>query len=111
MTEERDWTAPVDPLRSVGLCADYTAALVIDANGTEFLMLSHRDAIGHEPLWDPGCALVSHEQTGALPTEFIRRLATNRCGRRTKSGRPCRARVAHAGAACRRHNTTKENTR
>lgn len=47
-----------------------------------------------------GCACCApHDQLGPLPAAFARRLAA-RCGRPTKSGRPCRVEVYQLGDAC-----------
>lgn len=44
--------------------------------------------------FDINCVDAAHEQVGALPLEFVRRLTVSwrvhRCGRRTLAGHPCR---------------------
>ena len=59
------------------------------------------------PMVDPHCREVGHEQTGKLPIEFVKRIAivhrVHRCGRRTKSGQPCRMPIANPGDTCAWH--------
>jgi hypothetical protein len=76
-----DRTAPIDHHRSACLCdlgSDYTAAVAIAASGDEYLLLVHRDEVGQSAVYDPGCSTVAHEQTGALPLEFVHRITTSR---------------------------------
>ncbi|EFG74156.1 hypothetical protein HMPREF0591_5937 [Mycobacterium parascrofulaceum ATCC BAA-614] len=98
--------------RSVCLCdvgqADYSAAVAITADGDEHLVLAKHSAIGDPTVcYDSSCREVAHEQLGALPLEYVRRITvsrrTHRCGRRTQAGRPCRALVAVHGHPCPRH--------
>jgi hypothetical protein len=98
--------------RSACLCdvgqADYLAATAITADGDEHLVLAKHSAIGDPTVrYDSSCRDVAHEQLGALPIEYVRRLTiirrTHRCGRRTQAGRPCRIRVAAAGDTCEWH--------
>jgi hypothetical protein len=110
MTDDR--TAPIDHRRSACLCdlgSDYTAAVVIDASGTEYLLLVHRDEVGRGVVYDAGCSTVGHEQLGPLPIEFVHRITvsrrTHRCGRPTKSGAPCQTQVTRPGDACGWHRT------
>jgi hypothetical protein len=78
-----DRTAPIDHRRSACLCdlgSDYTAAVAIDGSGDEYLLLVHRDEVGRSAVYDPGCAMVGHEQTGQLPLEYVKRIAISRRG-------------------------------
>jgi hypothetical protein len=79
MTDDRH--AVIDHRRSACLCdrgCDYIAATVIDAGGTEYLMLLRRSDIGRSVLYDPGCATVGHEQLGPLPWAYVQRITTSR---------------------------------
>ena len=99
--------------RTICLCdvgrPDCLAATAIAADGTEHLVLARVDAIGSHVGYDPTCSAVDHEQLGALPLEYVRRITvssrTHRCGRRTKSGAPCRTPVARPGDTCAWHRT------
>jgi hypothetical protein len=53
-----------------------------------------------------------HEQLGPLPTRYLLGLQAvpHRCGRPTKTGRPCRITVTHPGEPCGRHRD-REMTR
>ena len=104
----------IDDCRTRCLCAvgrdDYIAATAVASDGTEHLVLARCDALGDENVrYDPACTDVAHEQLGALPLEFVRRVTisqrTHRCGRPTKSGAPCRTPVARPGDACGWHCT------
>lgn len=104
----------IDNHRTACLCDvgqdDYVAATAIAADGTEHLVLAARAAIGDlDVVYDPTCSVVAHEQLGPLPLDVVKRIAvasrTHRCGRRTKSGTPCRTPVAHPGATCAWHRT------
>jgi hypothetical protein len=106
-------TSLIDDARTICLCdvgqPGYIAATAITAEGREHLVLAELDAIGDEHvLYDPTCTDVTHEQLGALPLEFVRRITVSqrvhRCGRPTKTtGRPCRVEVARPGEACGLH--------
>lgn len=96
-------------LTDVGL-ANYLAATVIDEDGTEHAILAERESIGNPSVrYDPTCGHAPHEQLGALPLWFIRRITisrrTYRCGRPTKAGPPCRMSVPRQGDACAWHGT------
>jgi hypothetical protein len=103
----------IDPDRTTCLCdagnPDYLAATAVAADGSEHLLLAECDGIGDENVcYDPGCTDVDHEQLGALPIEYVRRLTisrrTHHCGRPTKTtGRPCRIEVTTPGEACGLH--------
>jgi len=47
-----------------------------------------------------------HEQLGPLPWPVRARVRTNRCGRPTLSGHPCRTPVARHGLTCAHHRST-----
>jgi hypothetical protein len=105
----------IDDSRTVCLCdvgrPGYLAATAVAADGTEHLILAECDALGDESVrYYPACAAVAHEQLGALPIEYVRRLTIasrrtrgHRCGRRTRSGTVCKMRVPRAGQACEWH--------
>ncbi|WP_343709725.1 hypothetical protein [Mycobacterium sp.] len=104
--------------RSVSYLTDvgepaYFAARCLDTDGSDRLVLVCRAANGsHAATFDAKCRSVAHEQLGALPPEYARRVAdtlNRRCGRPTESGRPCRITVARPGAACHWHTTTERN--
>jgi hypothetical protein len=90
----------VDPdrgtwLQDVGQ-PDYIATTTLAADGTEHLVLAKLAALNdHTELYDASCTDVSHEQLGPMPAAWRHRvaLAPLRCGRPTKTGRPCRAPV------------------
>jgi hypothetical protein len=107
----------LDPNRSACLCdvgaPGYLAATCIDADGSEHLVVACDAAVGTPAgRWRAGGGDVPHEQLGALPIEFVRRLTisrrTHRCGRPTQAGRPCRNRVPAEGDACDWHRTKAE---
>lgn len=112
-----DETNLIDDDHSAHLCdvgqRDYLAATVVRADGSAHLVLAQRDAIGDlDVRYDPDTAQAPHEQTGPLPLKYVRRLTisarTHRCGRRTKSGSPCRTQVARPGDACTWHRTSSQ---
>jgi hypothetical protein len=87
----------------------YIAATAVAADGSTHLLLARVDAIGNSDVtYDPGCTDVAYEQLGALPPRWAARvaLAPLRCGRRTKSGTPCRITVTEPNAACSWHRTS-----
>lgn len=97
----------IDLYRTACLCdvgqPEYLAATAVGVDGSEHLLLARRNAIGDPTVrYDRHCADVAHEQTGPLPATWRHRtaLAPLRCGRSTKTGRPCRSLVAHPGGAC-----------
>jgi hypothetical protein len=57
-------------------------------------------------------ATVVGAEGGELPIEVVRRITiasrTHRCGRRTKSGQPCRVPVQHAGDTCSWHRASTD---
>jgi hypothetical protein len=105
----------IDPDRTACLCdlgrPDYLAATAVAADGSEHLVLARCDALGDETVrYDHTCAAAAHDQLGALPIEYVRRITisrrrTHRCGRRTKSGTPCQTPVTRPGDACGWHRT------
>ena len=87
-------------LDDVGL-PGYSAAVVITAGGEERLVLARRDGLNRagNPYWPADWRVIAaHELTGKLPKHYA-----PTCGRRTSSGKPCRARVPMWGDACSRH--------
>ena len=81
------------------------ATVAVDSDGAEHLVLADRGRIGDDSARvDTDCRAAEHEQLGALPLPYVKRLTiaqrTHRCGRRTKSGAPCQVPVARPGAAC-----------
>jgi hypothetical protein len=108
MTENFVDQARSADLSDVGL-AGYLLATIVAEDGSEHAILAEHQSIGDETvLYDPQCAEATHEQRGALPVEFVRRIAisrrTQRCGRPTKAGPPCRCSVTHPGDACAHHS-------
>lgn len=72
----------IDSDRTTCLCdagrPDYWAALVVAADGSEHLVLVEQGSIGDETVrYDRTCSTVVHEQLGALPIEFVRRIAVS----------------------------------
>lgn len=93
---------------------DYLAAVAVDLNGREHLVLADRNRVGDlEATYAAHCPDVSHEQLGPLPLAVVRRIviasrrsrSTQLCGRPTKSGQPCQIPVASHGQACGWHRT------
>ncbi len=113
MSDFLDQPRSVD-LTDVGL-ATHVAAVVIAEDGSERLVLAEREAIADPAVvFDPNASAV-HDQLGALPLAYVRRITvsrrTHRCGRPTQAGRPCRSPVGQGGDACARHRiTTPERT-
>lgn len=108
----------VDPDRNVCLCCDglvgYSAAVALDAEGTEHLVLIEDAAVDDEHVrYDAACTTVIHEQIGPLPTRWQARVryAPIRCGRPTKAGYPCRVEVARPGSTCGWHRGTRSQAR
>ena len=99
----------VDYARTACLCAasnaDYLAALVVEADGTERLVLVEKASIGDPDAgYNAACPDAPHEQTGPLPSVFKRRVYGDpRCGAPTTSGRPCRHKVRAPGDRCSLH--------
>jgi hypothetical protein len=109
-----DNTSLIDNDRTACLCDvgqdDYVAATAIAADGTEHLVLAEQASINDPTVvYDPTCSDVAHEQPGPLPLDVVKRITiaerTHRCGRRTKSGAPCRTSVTRAGDCCAWHRT------
>jgi hypothetical protein len=109
-----DHTLLIDNSRAACLCdvggAGLIATVAVSADGAEHLVLADRDRIGDDNARvDIGCPAAEHEQIGELPPEYVQRITvsrrTHRCGRRTKSGTPCRAYVGQPGEACGWHRT------
>jgi hypothetical protein len=104
----------IDSPRSVCLCdvgaPGYVAAVAIEADGSQHFVLAENESIGDATVrYDASCSAVEHEQLGRLPIAFVHRITvsrrTHRCGRRTKSGTPCRTSVTRPGDACGWHRT------
>jgi hypothetical protein len=91
--------------------AEYSAVVAVAADGSEHLLLAFQAAIGDtNATYDPTCQAVSHEQTGPLPLDVVRRITiatrTPRCGRPTKAGTACRTPVSRPGTTCGWHRIT-----
>jgi hypothetical protein len=111
MTADRS-DSLIDDERTACLCdvgqPDYWAAVCVTASGEDVLWLVSVEELNAEhPRCGSGEQL--HDQLGPLPLEYVRRLTitrrTHRCGRPTKSGRPCRTPVVHPGDTCAWHRT------
>ncbi|QQW36879.1 hypothetical protein [Mycobacterium marinum] len=101
--------AYVDHERTACLCGDglpgFWAAVCVTATGDDVLWLVSLDELDAE---HPRCGNGDqpHEQVGPLPERWRERVAWSaafRCGRPTKSGRPCRLPVDQAGGSCSFH--------
>lgn len=96
-----------DPYRSaflwdVGL-PHFAAAVTVDADGHDKLWVLSAAAMD-EDLPDVGDPDQPHEKLGRLPAAIRDRIwGVFRCGRPTRSGQPCRIRVAESGGACGSH--------
>lgn len=75
MTDDPCGPAMIDALRSVKLTNGFTAAVLIDADGTECLVCVDPHGIGITAVFDPTCATVRHEQLGRLGLDTKRRIA------------------------------------
>jgi hypothetical protein len=104
----------IDNGRSACLCGQgggpYVACVLVAADGTQDLVLVDQELLGDgKHTYNRTTPEAIHEQLGALPLEVVRRIAisrrTHRCGRRTKSGAPCRTPVARSGDTCAWHRT------
>ncbi|OMB93209.1 hypothetical protein [Mycobacterium colombiense] len=109
----------VDRARSACLCdvglPAVDASVCVDEDGSTTFVLIDATRLGDERFtYNPTTPQAPHEQLGPLPIEFIRRIAiarrrhlttghTTHCGRRTKSGTPCRIPVMFLGEACHWH--------
>ena len=70
--------AIIDHARSAQLANGYLAAMLIDTAGAEYLMIVHPYGVGNTAVFDPTCASVGHEQTGALPLLYLDRIIRSR---------------------------------
>jgi hypothetical protein len=100
----------VDLARTTCLCdvgaPGLWAAVAVAPDGTDHLLVADLDSLGDERVrYDAACAAIAHDQLGPLPATWRARveLSPLRCGQSTKTGRPCRQIVTHAGSTCRRH--------
>lgn len=113
-----DRTSFVDNDRSACLCGQgggsYVACVLVAADGSQDLVLVDWELIGDgRHTYNRTMPEVIHEQAGALPLEFVRRLAVSRrrerrtihrCGWPTKTtGRPCRIEVSRPDQPCGLH--------
>jgi hypothetical protein len=56
--------------------AGYVAAVTVSAAGSEYLVVAHIDSLRDDTAgYDAACSDVVHEQLGALPLEYVRRIA------------------------------------
>ena len=104
-----DGFALVDWARSACLCdvgaPGHSLAVAVTDDGRDVLWLID-DAELHAEHPRHGDSRQSHEQVGPLPARWRERVAWSaafRCGRPTKSGRPCRLPVGQAGRSCSFH--------
>ena len=86
---------------------DYFAAVAVDRDGKDELWLVSIDALNRDGA-DHGDPEPDHERLGRLPRRIHDRIwppktSGPRCGRRTKTGRPCRNFVDEPGTACMFH--------
>lgn len=88
------------PLGRYGL-PDYEAAVAIDSDGEECLVLARVDGNGGIP-WD-WRKVAPHELVGRLPKDWAKARGLCMCGRKSGKGTPCRNFVALEGAACEFH--------
>jgi len=111
------WTPPgpmsgninwIDPARSACLCdvgmPGYALVVAIDRDGGTDLVLADRSILGcsvHNR-YDPTTPAGSPRAARPVAARWRDRVALSpwRCGRPTKTGRPCRAFVVRAGDAC-----------
>jgi hypothetical protein len=99
-------------LCDVGLPGGEAAVLVGDDGRADFVIVDV-SLLGDEGhTYDPTTPQAPHEQPGALPPRWQARvaLAPLRCGRKTKTGRPCRTPVTTPGDACPWHRCTTTST-
>ena len=104
--------AYIDDYRSCCLCdvgmPGWHAVTCIAEDGRQDLILANAEWIGNaDHTYDPTTPQEPHEQGGPLPRWWRDRvqLAPLRCGRRTRTGKTCRAYVARPGEACGWHRT------
>ncbi|MBO0883101.1 MAG: hypothetical protein J2P17_22755 [Mycobacterium sp.] len=99
--------------RSACLCdhgaPGYTAAVLVAADGRHDYALVDQGSIGTGTTYDATTPQAEHEQLGALPDDFLRRveLSRLRCSRITAAGRRCRTRVHRPGESCWRHTADR----
>lgn len=113
MTGDKHVGSLIDWARSARLgdvgAAGYAAAVCVTTSGEDVLWLvSKVDWFSDHPRH--GDASQPHEQLGPLPRRWRERVAWAapfRCGRPTKSGRPCRLPVDQAGGACSFHRAAR----
>lgn len=99
----------VDWSRSACLCdvgsVGHSVAVAVASDGSDTLWIIDEAEL-HAEHPRHGDARHPHEQLGPLPQRWRERVAWAapfRCGRPTKSGRPCRLPVDQAGVACSFH--------
>lgn len=110
--------AYIDDHQSCCLCdiglPGWRATVCVADDGRHDLVLVNTEFLGDpRATYDPITTQAPHEQPGPLPSRWRDRvqLAPLRCGRPTKSGRPCRAPIPQPGDTCGHHrNTNKEQT-
>lgn len=104
--DEFDRLALVDWERSACLCdvgaPGHSLAVAVTDDGRDTLwMVDDAELRAEHPRCGDGRQ--PHEQVGPLPERWRERVAWSaafRCGRPTKSGRPCKLRVARPGDRC-----------
>ncbi len=83
---DHDDASLVDPVRSVHLYdvggPGYLAATAIQPDGDTHYVIARLNRLGEEEPYRPTCPEVEHEQTGALPLEFVKRIAVAQRRRR-----------------------------
>lgn len=97
----------IDSARSVRLWdvggTDLMAAMTVGPNGEDTLWIVDEKQLGRAGT-DHGDEKPAHELVGQLPQAVRDRIwKPLRCGRRTRLGRPCRARVLSPGEPCAHH--------
>jgi hypothetical protein len=106
MDRTNDRTAIVDSARSVDLddvgLIGTELAVCVTSDGEVHFALIDVGLLGSDAGYDPSARTAPHEQLGALPEQYARRIDAlqPRCGRRAKSGVACRTPVAHQGDSC-----------
>jgi hypothetical protein len=87
VTADDGWDV-IDNTRSWCLCTagrtdhHYIAATVIATDGSEQLVLAHRHSLGSERMrYNADCPDATHDQLGALPLEFVKRIAISQRNR------------------------------
>lgn len=103
----------IDDARSACLCdvgmPGYVLAVAVDPDGGCDLVLLDWSVLDCEVhnVYNPSTPQAPHEQLGPLPRHWRSRALSLRCGRPTKTGRPCRALVPRAGDARGWHNESE----